>query len=264
MEAMTMMTSELLTNAAQSLINKIRARESGSPLIFAERLIVADKWQKSVLLSDAKQIILNCSRQTGKSTITAFLAAHTAIFTPESLVLLVCPSERQSGELLRKIKDILANTPGIDFSRDAILQVELGNGSRILALPSAEANLRGFSAPAMVCIDEASRCDDALFYSLKPLMAIGRGKMILLSSPFGRRGFFYNVWENGENWKRFTVKATDCPRISKEFLDAEKNSMPEFIFRQEYLCEFIDNETQIFPSELIENSINPSLKAFAW
>jgi hypothetical protein len=264
MEAMTMMTNELLTNAARSLVIRIKRREAVSPLVFAERLIDPDLWQENVLLSDAKQLILNCSRQTGKSTITAFLASHTAIFTPESLVLLVCPSERQSGELLRKIKSILAQTPGIDYSRDAVLQVELGNGSRILALPSAEANLRGFSAPSMVVIDEASRCDDNLFYSLKPMMAVGQGKMILLSSPFGRRGFFYETWINGENWERFTVKATDCERITPEFLESEKNSMPEFVFRQEYFCEFTDSDTQIFPSELIENSINPSLKAIAW
>ncbi len=262
MEAM--MTNELLTNAARSLINKIKRREAVSPLVFAERLIDPDSWQKNVLLSDAKQLILNCSRQTGKSMITAFLASHTAIFTPGSLVLLVCPSERQSGELLRKIKDILANTPDVDFSRDAILQVELGNGSRILALPSAEANLRGFSAPSMVIIDEASRCDDALFYSLKPMMAVGRGKMVLLSSPFGRRGFFYETWTSGENWERFTVKATDCKRITPEFLQSEKKSMPEFVFEQEYMCAFVDSDTQIFSSELIENSINPSLKAVAW
>ncbi len=257
-------TNQFLNDAARSLINRIKRREAVSPLVFAERLIDTDLWQENVLLSDAKQLILNCSRQTGKSTITAFLASHTAIFTPESLVLLVCPSERQSAELLRKIKSILAQTPGIDYSRDAVLQVELGNGSRILALPSAEANLRGFSAPSMVVIDEASRCEDALFYSLKPMMAVGRGKMILLSSPFGRRGFFYDVWINGENWERFTVKATDCERITPEFLESEKNSMPEFVYRQEYFCEFTDKDTQIFPSELIENSINTNLKAVAW
>ncbi len=264
MEAMTTMTNELLTNAARSLINRIKRREAVSPLVFAERLIDPDSWQADLLQSDSAKIILNCSRQTGKSTITAFLAAHTAIFTPESLVLLVCPSERQSGELLRKIKAILAQTPGVDFSRDAVLQVELGNGSRILALPSAEANLRGFSAPEMVVIDEASRCDDGLFYGLKPMMAVGQGKMILLSSPYGRRGFFYETWINGENWERFTVKATDCERITPEFLESEKNSMPEFVYRQEYFCEFTDSDTQIFSSELIEASVNSRLKAVAW
>jgi hypothetical protein len=264
MEAMTTMTNELLINAARSLINRIRRREAVSPLVFAKRLIEPDLWQENVLLSDAKQLILNCSRQTGKSTITAFLASHAAIFTPESLVLLVCPSERQSGELLRKIKAILAQTPGIDYSRDAVLQVELGNGSRILALPSAEANLRGFSAPSMVIIDEASRCDDNLFYSLKPMMAVGNGKLILLSSPFGRRGFFFDVWTNGENWTRFTVKATDCERITPEFLASEKASMPSFIYEQEYECAFTDSTSQIFSSELIESSINKELKAVVW
>jgi hypothetical protein len=264
MEAMTTMTNELLINAARSLINRIKRREAVSPLVFAKRLIEPDLWQEKVLLSDAKQLILNCSRQTGKSTITAFLASHTAIFTPESLVLLVCPSERQSAELLRKVKAILAQTPGIDYSRDSVLTVELANGSRVIALPSAESNLRGFSAPEMIIVDEASRCDDALFYGLKPMLATNQGKLILLSSPFGRRGFFFDVWTNGENWERFTVKATDCERITPEFLASEKASMPSFIYEQEYFCAFTDSDTQIFPSELIQSSINKELKAVVW
>lgn len=259
------LTNEFLNDAARRVLSRIRRREAANPLLFAERVgFTPDAWQENVLLSNAKQLILNCSRQSGKSTITAFLAAHTAIFTPESLVLLVCPSERQSSELLRKIRGILERVPDIDFSRDAVLQVEMSNGSRVLALPSAEANLRGFSAPEMVIIDEASRCSDELFYSLKPMLAVGGGRLVLLSSPFGRRGFFFDVWTSGESWERFTIKSTDCERITPEFLESEKKSMPEFVFEQEYMCAFTDADTQVFSSELIEASINFNLKAVIW
>ncbi len=257
-------TSQFLNDAARNLISKFRRREADNPVDFAERIgFLPDVWQSDVLRSDSKKIILNCSRQVGKSSITAVLAAHTAIYKPNSLILIVCPSERQSGELLRKIKSILLQTD-VDFSRDSVLQVELENNSRILALPSSESNIRSFSAVNLLLCDEASRIDEAVFFAVKPMLAVSKGKIVLLSSPFGRRGFFYETWVNGENWERFTVEATDCKRITPEFLESEKNSMPEFVFRQEYFCEFTDKDTQIFPSELIENSINPSLKSVAW
>lgn len=258
------LTNQILSDATRNLLNRFKRREAMNPVLFAERIgFVPDDWQSDVLMSEAKQLILNCSRQVGKSATTAVLAAHTAIYKPNSLILIICPTERQSGELLRKIKGILLKTD-VDFSRDSILQVELENNSRILALPSSESNIRSFSAVNLLLCDEASRIDDAVFFAVKPMLAVSGGQMVLLSSPFGRRGFFYDVWTNGESWERFTVKATDCERITPEFLESEKNSMPEFVFRQEYFCEFTDSDTQIFPSELIEAAINPNLKAVVW
>jgi hypothetical protein len=57
-----------------------------------------------VLRSDRRQIILNCSRQAGKSTISALLALHTAVYTPRALILLVAKTLTQSKELFLKMK----------------------------------------------------------------------------------------------------------------------------------------------------------------
>lgn len=259
------LTNQILSDATRNLLNRFKRREATNPVLFAERIgFSPDAWQSDVLLSQTKQLILNCSRQVGKSATTAVLAAHRAIYMPNSLILIVCPTERQSGELLRKVKNILSTIVDIDYSRDSVLTVELGNGSRVLALPSSESNIRSFSAVDLLLIDEASRCADDVYFAVRPMLAVSGGQIVLLSSPFGRRGFFYDVWTNGENWERFTVQATDCERITPEFLESEKNSMPEFVFRQEYFCEFTDSETQIFPSEMIEAAINPGLKAVVW
>ena len=83
------------------------------------------------------QLILNCSRQSGKSTTTSVLAAHTAVYEPGSLSLLLSPSERQSVELLRKVKDVLAalGTGAEEIEHDNTTAIETTSGSRILALP---------------------------------------------------------------------------------------------------------------------------------
>lgn len=260
-------TNRILSDATLNLIKKVRSREASNPLLFAERIgFTPDAWQSEVLMSDSRKIILNCSRQSGKSTTTAVLSSHKAIHFPNSLILIVCPSERQSGELLRKVKSVLSKTPDVDFDRNSVLTVEMSNGSRILALPSSEANIRTFSAVDLLVLDEASRIDDAVYFAVKPMLAVSGGQQMLLSTPNGKRGFFYETWTNGSEteWQKIKITAKDCPRIPNEFLESEKNSMPEFLFLQEYFCKFMDSEIQIFPSELIENAIDESLEAVAW
>ena len=65
-----------------------------------------DPWQASLLRSRAPWILLNCCRQSGKSTTTAAVALHTAIYDP-GLILLVSPSLRQSKELFAKVTRFL-------------------------------------------------------------------------------------------------------------------------------------------------------------
>lgn len=133
------------------------------PAIFARRAgIEPDPWQCDVLRSPARQMLLCCSRQSGKSTIVACLAVHQALYTPSSLILVFSPGLRQSIELFRKIAHFyrVAETP--DPEAESLLRLELPNGSRIVALPGDPATVRGFSAPALVIVDEAAFTQDEL------------------------------------------------------------------------------------------------------
>jgi hypothetical protein len=68
------------------------------------------------------------------------------------------------------------------------------NGSRIVGLPGTEATVRGFSAVSLLLIDEAARVEDELYKMLRPMLAVGDGDLWLMSTPCGKRGFFYDVW----------------------------------------------------------------------
>src|SRR5216683_1901882 len=74
-------------------------------LILRAAGLVPDPWQRELLLSRDRQLLLNCSRQSGKSTVVSALALHTALFVPGALVLLLSPSLRQSAEIFRKVLD---------------------------------------------------------------------------------------------------------------------------------------------------------------
>lgn len=92
------------------------------------------------------------------------------------------------------------------------------------------------------------------------MLAITNGDLWLMSTPYGKRGFFYENWEHGgPAWARIAVPATDCPRISPEFLEDERAELGHLWFRQEYLCEFIDNGSGVFDRDLVETSLTGDL-----
>jgi hypothetical protein len=187
--------------------------------------------------------------------MTGVLAYHVAAYRPPALVLLLSPTQRQSGELFRKLKDV-HNALGADaclVSEESALRIEFANGSRVVCLPGTAATVRSYSAPSLVVIDEAVR----------PMLAVSRGRLVLLSTPFGRRGFFFDEWTNGgPNWRRVKVTAADCPRISDEFLAEEKERRGSWYVRQEFGCEFVETDDQVFGLDLITEAISADVKPF--
>jgi phage terminase large subunit-like protein len=160
--------------------------------------IEPDPWQRDLLQSPADRVLLNCSRQSGKSTMAAILALHQALYHPLSLVLILAPAERQAKELFGKVTDFYRELHGATPTQsDRKLGMHLANGSRIEALPGSERTIRGFSGASLLILDEAARVDDALYYAVRPMLAVSGGSLMLLSTPYGRRGVFFEEWTGG-------------------------------------------------------------------
>lgn len=218
--------------------------------------MVPDTWQEAVLNSPARRMLLLCSRQSGKSTTCASLAVHQALYDP-GLVLLIAPAQRQSVELFRKVREVYTALPDVPrIVQESAMRMELANGSRIIALPGTEGTIRGYSGAKTVIVDEASRVDNALFAAVRPMLATTQGRFVALTTPYGKRGWFYEAWEHGDGWHRTKVTAEDCPRIDPEWLAEERRLVGDWQFRQEYLCEFVDTDEQFFASELIEAAMS--------
>jgi len=220
--------------------------------------IAPDSWQAAMLRSEAPQIMLNCSRQVGKSATTATLAAHTAIYTPGDPILLISPTLRQSSLLFRRVKWVL-RTLGKDFAEpetDNALSVRLSNGAEIFALPGSAETVRGYSGVRLAVIDETAFIHDAMMASISPMLAVSGGRLVLLSTPFGKRGFFYREWtEGGDAWERYTIKAEDCPRIPAAFLAEERRKLGLF-YAQEYECEFLETLNAVFSHDTVMGALS--------
>jgi hypothetical protein len=219
--------------------------------------IAPDPWQQAVLRSTSPRILLNCSRQSGKSTITALAALHQALFVPSSLILLLSPGLRQSAELFKKVVDAYrALGRPVRGRTETVLRLELANNSRIVALPGTESTIRGYSGAALLVVDEASRVDDGLYLSTRPMLAVSGGRLILLSTPWGKRGIFHREWTEGAGWERYEIPASLCPRIAPAFLAEERVALGEWWYRQEYECQFSDTSDQVFSTELIRSAVS--------
>jgi hypothetical protein len=239
-----MAIAELRTDLACSLDPVRLAVQAG---------LVPDPWQADVLRSTTPRVLLLASRQSGKSTVTAILAVHSALYEPGSLVLLLSPTLRQSGELFKKCAAVYsAIGRPVPPESETALQLTLENGSRLVSLPGKEGTIRGFSGVTLLAIDEAAWVPDDLYLAVRPMLAVSQGRLVALSTPHGTRGWFYESWRGQEPWQRYEVPATQCPRISAQFLVEEQRSMGEWWFAQEYLCHFLDAQSQAFRRDDIE------------
>jgi len=141
------------------------------------------------------------------------------------------------------------------------MRLELANGSRIIALPGTEQTIRGYSGVRLCIVDEAARVDDELFTAVRPMLATTNGRFVALTTPYGKRGWFWDAWSAGEGWERTKVTADQCPRIDADWLADEQRLIGPFQYAQEYQCEWIDVESQFFASDLIDAAISEDVPA---
>ena len=224
-----------------------------------------DSWQRTLLRSTSDRVLMLITRQGGKSLTAAAIALREALLRPPALVLLLSPTLRQSGELFRDKVRRLYNGLGrpVAAVQETQLTMELANGSRIVALPGDEETIRGYSGVRLLICDEAARIPDVLYYSVRPMLAVSHGKLACLSTPWGKRGWFFEEWRGAGPWHRVRVPATDCPRISQEFLAEERASLGDYFWSQEYMLEFRDTMDSFFRQEdidaMFDNTLTPLL-----
>jgi hypothetical protein len=248
-----MATAELANDLALAL----------DPVCLAEATgIIPDKWQRDVLRSSAPRTLLNVHRQGGKTAVTAMLACHVSLYEPGSLTLILSPSERQSKETLRRVVNVYyALGCPVPTDVENKLELELANGSRIVALPGVEGTIRGFAGVRLLIVDEAARVSDTLMAAVRPMLAISQGKLVALSTPFGKRGWWYEAWERGgANWQRVKITAHQCPRISPAFLEEERRELGDLFYQSEYLCRFVDTVDQVFATDLVMAAVSTDVQ----
>ncbi len=243
-------------------------------------------WQKEALEEGHKRILILAARQSGKSSISAGRTHHVGRFYPNSLSLIVSPSEQQSKETMKKVDELIGKDDEAVIIGNASFEKKYESGSRIIALPGTERSVRGYSGPKLIVIDEASRVEDPTYKAVRPMLT-GNPDAVLIAvtTPYGKMGWFYEEWTKSNRWYKIMVKpaftlnenrtqvvpdipekefrekilhqgvhAFYSPRHTLEFLQEELETMDWWWWKQEYGCEFLDEGFSPFDMAAVRDS----------
>ena len=220
-----------------------------------------DSWQEEVLKTKGN-ICLRSGRQVGKSTVIGIKAAQFALDNPNKLIMIISKTDRQANLLFSKV---LFNLHEID--RNQIMKgrdkktkqllsptkhlINLKNGSKIYSLPAGDTGfgIMGFTIDLLIA-DEAAFIPEEVWNSIVPALAITRGEIWLLSTPFLMKGYYYKCF-NDESFTQFHTSSEDCPRRDDVFLANRKANLTKAQYAQMYLGEFVDEILKFFPEELV-------------
>ncbi len=232
--------------------------------IFLKAGLIPDRWQAKVVRSSIPRLLMLTGRQNGKSLCASVLALKTMFLKPQSLVLIVSPTQKQSSEFFKaKLKYIYDNLGRpIETVQESALSMELANGSRVVCTPGKDSSVRGYSAVDLMVVDEASRVLDDLYQAVRPMLMVSKGSLVALTTPFGKRGWFYDAWSespvlgktDANVWERIKVTSLECPRATKAFL-AEEKLRGERYFNQEHMCSFEDVVGSVFAHDDIQGAL---------
>jgi Terminase large subunit, T4likevirus-type, N-terminal len=211
-----------------------------------------DPWQREVLEADDRFVVVLASRQIGKSTAIACLA--WAAFCEGQQVLIAAPSERQSKELLRRVHDFRHADPHAPMiTRSNLTEIEGGNGGRIMCVPATD-QARGFTVDLLI-LDEAAFLPDDAIAALLP-MRTAEGRVLMISTPKGRDGFFYETWENGKVRKVF-ARSIDTPRLANK-VEFDRTFMSSLRFAQEHECRFLGGGMPLISTDVLDAAVTGS------
>lgn len=219
-----------------------------------------DPWQVDALQSTSRYLLLLAARQVGKSTVTAALAVRTALHQPGSLTLITAPSERQSKELLRKVVHFYRQLGRpVPADVEGKTELELMNGSRVIALPANESTTRGLSDVQLLIVDEAAYLPENIYLGMLPAVA-ATGRRVVLSTAWAKGSWLYRAWTEGEAWERIKVTVHDSPRYTPERIADAKRDNPAHWWKTQYLCEWIDDVAGVFGYDLIQRGIRDDIE----
>ena len=224
-------------------------------------------WQQRAMCSRSRRKAWNLHRQAAKTTTAGAKAIANASGNTGSLTICISPSQRQSSEWLRSTVGLYHRIPGLPpLVAESAHRVEFTGGSRILSLPSSEATIRGFAKCSLLILDECSRIPDDIIDAIAPALALATdNEVVALSTPWGRRGKFFEWCERGEGaWEVETLTASESGIIDPEFLAEQRKAMGELLYSQEYECRFVDDGSQLFSTEMIEACIVSSEEHRPW
>ena len=235
-----------------------------------------DPWQKDALtqiITKKQDVLMLVTRGGGKSE--AFAAASYLEASLGGFAMILSRSDRQALRIMRRVAQYSMFTRLQPVARQTMHEIQFANGGRVIALPGSSDTIVGEHGVTLLGIDEAARVKDEFFAYVDPMLIVSerttgiKPRKALLSTPFGKRGFFYRAWcdesKNGLDWQRHRYTWQQCPRIRPEDIAKYAHDHGEEKARQEFECEFTSAESSCFNLDLFEEAVDDDVQLMrAW
>lgn len=205
-----------------------------------------------ILSSDSFFHIIKAGRQWGKSMMTQNLMLYYAINNPKYIVVWTAPSHSQAKHSMLSIYNAIKNSGIVVGYNKTERKIELTNGSVLYFTGTDTEHYRGLSVDILIC-DEAAFFKPEVFSALLPTLAVRGKKCIMISTPRGKNNNFYRYYTMGQDttnktYQSYSGMLEDNPFRNTELIESERQALPSFIFNQEYLAEFVDDGSTVFPN----------------
>lgn len=239
------------------------------------------EWQNEVLPDITNRwVMLLCARQSGKTHSVGGKCLHKAKHRHKSFCVVVAPSQDQSKLVMRVVEELSLRDGDLPaLKNDNEFNKRWVTGSEIKAFPGTERSVRGSSAPDIIIFDEGTRILDETYAAVTPMTTAAGTQVIACSTAFGRRGWFYRNWTNPKSyyhkvlvripwdpvgdklvdampepefkamWAEKGVAAYYSKRHVKWEVQRDLDDHGEQWIRQEYCCEFLEDELGLFRHE---------------
>jgi len=229
--------------------------------------ITPHAWQKAFLRTErGASIAVLTARQVGKTTAAACGMAHSALFMPGSMSVVACPTQNQSAEALRKVREMVLKA-GAELTTDNVYKLELANGSRVRALPGTEDTIRGLTVDAWIVADEAARLDPSIMSALHPMRTqCPNARFAMLSTAWSRTDPFWTVWTSDDpTWTQIKATVDVEPNlIDPDALERAKRQLSEDDFKREYLGIPAGTQVSPFSFDLYERATQTPVHRNTW
>jgi hypothetical protein len=209
-------------------------------------------FQLDLLTSNSQRVIAAASRQLGKSTSIACIAWDA--FLRGLTVVVIAPTDKQAKEFLLRVKAFRDADPfapqGIQFLKTEVNA--LNHRGRILAMPATE-SARGFTADVLI-LDEAAYIGDDEIAAILPLRNKLTGRLIAISTPNLREGWFYERWAYPNGYHKVFGHYRDVPELAA-IIERERGDMSAHRFAREYDCQFVGSGEPLVSHAVLDRAM---------
>jgi hypothetical protein len=213
-------------------------------------------------IQNNRYVIVKSARQSGKSVTSLGYILHYILFNKTKIVGMLANKASTSRELLGRLQTAYQHLP--KFLQQGIVEwnkgnLELENGSKIIASSTSSSAIRGFSF-SLIFLDEFAFVQrtiaDAFIKSVYPTISSGKDtKIIMVSTPNGFN-LFYKFWndavEGNNQFKTFKIHWTSIPERDQDWREKIISDIGEEAFRQEYEADFLGSSNTLISYEKLQ------------